>query len=140
MSFSLSLLKGFTLIQIWEEVRLVKPTAFSAVPLVWNDIKHQFEQDLRKQLNDLPEELITQEKVEEIRLTCLDKYRATLGGRVRNIWIGGAAVSRELIDWLREVFRGALVSESYGSTEVGNISVNNKFLASTVKFEDWQVS
>jgi long-subunit acyl-CoA synthetase (AMP-forming) len=109
---------------------------------VWNDFRFQFEQELKNRLKQLPQEETSNEEIYKfIRQDLLRKYQFRLGGRIKTIGIGGAVTRSSLVDWLREVFPRAFVSESYGTTEVSNIALNNQISPyADIKLLDWEVS
>ena len=53
----------------------------------------------------------------ELKKKVMESFRGLLGGREQVVCVGGAAVSRELVKFLQECFRGMIV-EGYGTTEV----------------------
>lgn len=53
----------------------------------------------------------------ELKKKVVEPFRGLLGGREQVVCIGGAAVSRDLVMFLQECFKGMIV-EGYGTTEV----------------------
>ena len=87
----------------------------SGPPIIWNTLYTQFQQAFSQ-----AKALDPTGDPEELRRLCMQQYQTVLGGRVKQITAGGAPVSREVVEWLKQCF-GCTVVESYGATEVGGM-------------------
>ena len=107
---------------LWEDVRVARPTLLGGVPRVWASLHAQYTRMLHQVLalakSDARGRHLRPEHVEAIVRA---KFRPRLGGRVEAITTGGAAVSDELVVWLRETF-GCVVGVTYGACEASGIA------------------
>lgn len=109
------------------DINVLKPTVMASVPLILDRIYKKVVQDLRARgpLTDAVFRAALGYKSRWLRLgfctplldaLLFSKVRDTLGGRVHVIICGGAALSREVQDFVRCVFCPVL--QGYGLTEV----------------------
>jgi long-subunit acyl-CoA synthetase (AMP-forming) len=60
--------------------------------------------------------------IAQIEEELIQPFRVMFGTRLSNIGSGSAAVSSDVLTWMRRVWNRTGVSDSYGSTEAGGIS------------------
>ena len=122
---------------MWEEVKLIQPTSFSAVPAVWADYRAYYQE----RLAEIDAEEIEDEKERKQRVVNLrEEFRCNLSERVRTISIGGALVPRSLMKWINLVFWSSMVLDSYGTTEVHSTSLGHEMVDKVqMKLIDWGV-
>ena len=125
--------------KMWEEVRLVQPTSFSAVPGVWADYRARYNTELERRVNQLATD--DEDAIKKIVVDLNLEFLENLSSRARTLSIGGAVSSPSLVKWIKSIFWSAILLDSYGTSEVHNISVGHEISEGVdVKLLDWEVS
>ena len=104
-----------------KNVKLFRPTAMVLVPLFVVTMKKKIQDEIKKRKLDKivnagikTSNLINRTGIKSNKI--LFKFlRAKLGGRIKNIVVGGAAIDAETIEWFNGI--GISVSQGYGITE-----------------------
>ncbi len=127
--------------KILENLAEVKPTLLFSVPRIFNKIYAAVQKQIAarpKAIQKLVEEALkaTAKEREGVRLSLKEhavvtltdklvfsKVRARFGGRLRYAFSGGAAISREVAEFIDSL--GITVYEGYGLTETSPISTSN---------------
>ena len=106
------------------------------MPAVYDHLRKQYEEELFHIEVNITDEEKKKQEIELLR----DKYHDKLGGRVSSVSIGGALSSNSIMKWLKYIFWDSSIVDSYGSTEVGNITVGHKINPQVdVRLIDWGV-
>ena len=126
-------------LKLLEDVALLKPTVFVAVPRLLNRIYSKilatvkegsalrqflFNSAIERKRALLRQGIVTRETMWD--RVVLKKVQARLGGRVRLIITGAAPIAAEVLDFMRAAF-GCEVLEGYGQTETAAASTVSSF-------------
>jgi len=104
-----------------KNVALFQPTAMVLVPLFVVTIRKKIQEEIKKRKLDkiVKAGVKTSRLIGKIgidtRKMLFSKLRAPLGGRLKDIIVGGAAIDAETIEWFSDI--GIQVSQGYGITE-----------------------
>lgn len=105
---------------IFDDIGELQPTFINAVPRFYNKLHANYELEVQDRIAESPG--ASREDVEE---RVLASFKTVLGTRLQSLAIGSAPPSKAVLEWMRKCFAGVPVTEGYGSTECGTISVNN---------------
>eukprot|EP00466_Bigelowiella_natans_P004133 jgi/Bigna1/69484/fgenesh1_pg.9_\ len=130
---------------LFDQIRLLQPSAMSCPPRIWNGLFHIYQQHLKMaemttpQKDDEKEDVGDDSKQEffknaateaerklVIEEAAKDKIRSMFGERVMFLATGGAPTREEVKQFARSIFPDATFVDSYGTTECGAISSNGK--------------
>ncbi|HBP22524.1 MAG TPA: hypothetical protein DEA08_32685, partial [Planctomycetes bacterium] len=106
--------------RLFEDLALLRPSAVSGVPRVFNVLMARYEEDLAAARAAQPER-----DAEELEEEVLASLRGVFGDRLQSVSVGSAPPSRALMRFLFRCFRAQRVTEGYGSTECGTITVDD---------------
>ena len=113
-----------SLYRMFEEIALVSPTLFSAVPRVWSVLHSIFRSEVAVLLHERP----TLTPAEAEAAVSRDFAQRMLGSNVRRVVYGGAVTDRELDRWIHRTF--PMAAQGYGASEVGAIASEGHLLSS----------
>ena len=106
----------------------ISPTIFASTPRLWNEIYNNYLCDVKHleeaQKKDVQDQGLTaeeQESIEEKKLEIRKKYSAVLGTRIKQVAVGGAPTSSDVFEFLVSTLTGVMISNTYGTTEVGGL-------------------
>lgn len=102
---------------LWPDVRAIRPTIFSAPPVVWSSLYAEY----RRAIADPGLSPAAAAAVRE-------RFKSRLGGRVALLAIGGAPSDPGVRRAMEAIF-GVPMTESYGTTETGNIAADGRLAA-----------
>jgi fatty acid CoA ligase FadD9 len=107
--------------RVFEDARALGPTMFSTVPRVFEVLRGRHERRLKAALEgaDAADHAEITERV-------LAETRLEFGPRLQTISSVSAPCSAATFRFLQTCFRDCLVSDGYGSTECGSITVNDR--------------
>lgn len=112
-----TLLTLLTLLRLGGDLKRLRPSTIIDNPRVLSGLRASFEADAGQRL---------------------EWYRALSGG-AQNITVGGSKVDPGLLAWLRMMFGSHIVTDSFGSSEVGGIAVNGRLAKNvSVRLEAWE--
>lgn len=97
--------------RLFEDLAALRPTAVSTVPRVMDLLHARYQEALLA----APEQ----------EAALLARFRGLLGDRLQAVGVGSAPPSPALMDWLRRCFADCRVTEGYGSTECGTITIDD---------------
>eukprot|EP01052_Picozoa_sp_SAG31_P003161 SAG31_NODE_119_length_23948_cov_9.957105_8_plen_1292_part_00 len=125
--------------KLFEDVRVLEPTLFDAVPRVFAELKADYDRMLvavhKLAAGDKNGRTLPPEAVEFI---CMQKFKPRLGNRLEALVTGGAPVAPSLLKWLEQCFV-VPVSVTYGATECSGISHDGVLSPGTeIKLLDWE--
>lgn len=103
----------------FEDVAVIRPTAFTPVPRVCEAIRERYLQE-REKLSKLPAA-----EPSSVKRAAKQQLRHVLGDRISSMKITSAPVTPKMKRFLRKTLKIA-INEGYGSTEVGSIAQNGK--------------
>ena len=103
-------------VELFEDVRAIRPTLLEAPPAVWNVIQTEY-------LSEVGNPHLDRRELVSVRR----RFRDCLGGRLGAIGIGGAQ-SDEATRRTMETIFGIPMSEGYGATETGRIASRGQIL------------
>ena len=106
--------------RLFEDLALLRPSAVSGVPRVFNVLMARYEEDLARARASQPER-----DPDELEEEVLASLRGVFGDRLQSVSVGSAPPSRALMRFLLRCFRDQRVTEGYGSTECGTITVDD---------------
>lgn len=106
--------------QLLEELQVCSPTVFISVPRFWNVLYGEFNKVVAMYRKHLPEKgpRVAQAVARQL-------FESLMGGRIVYAATGGAPTSAAVLSWMYGFTY--IVSESYGSMEVGAITTAKKF-------------
>ena len=110
-------------------IGIFKPTAMVLVPLFVVTIKKKIIEEIKKRKLEkvfnagVKTSRVIRKVGIDTRKLLFSKIRAPLGGRLKNIIVGGAAIDADTIDWFADI--GINVSQGYGITECGPLVACN---------------
>ena len=108
--------------RLFEDVALLQPTFFNAVPRVFDLLRTQYHALLAERRRNHPS--ADAAELERIEAEVLASLRAIFGPRLQAAFVGSAQPSPALLEFLRRLFAGCWMIEGYGTTEVGTIAVD----------------
>ena len=103
-----------------EELQLCGPTLFISVPRFWNVLYGEFNKIVALYRKHMPEK-----GPRAAQALARQLFESLMGGRVTYAATGGAPTSAAVLNWMHGF--SYIVSESYGSMEVGGITSSKKF-------------
>ena len=106
---------------IYSDVRVLAPSEVGSVPAFFNALYAQYQKSLLFAMA-----YSTDRTPEEAKASLKEAFAQSLGPRVQVLSVGSAPVSPAVLKWMREIWDHCYVSEGYGSTEAGTMSVDNK--------------
>eukprot|EP00026_Physarum_polycephalum_P001267 Phypoly_transcript_01268.p1 GENE.Phypoly_transcript_01268~~Phypoly_transcript_01268.p1 ORF type:complete len:1160 (+),score=192.11 Phypoly_transcript_01268:494-3481(+) len=112
-----------------DDIGAIGPCSMSTTPRFWNVLHSKYQQAL------FVEQTISKKDPAVIKKEVLTKFSKLLGNRLRSIGCGGAAPSRELVQFLEDCFGEVAVSDGYGSTEAGSIAAKGGYLVNNVQIK-----
>ncbi|KAK5578657.1 hypothetical protein RB653_008330 [Dictyostelium firmibasis] len=114
---------------LFDDLALVRPHSFWAVPRFWNLLYTQFESDLKQYMSDNP-------KIDERTATlhCYKGIRKLLGERINNLVTGGAPTAPEVLKFMRDCWKDINISNSYGLTEISGVCIDG-YISDDVEFK-----
>eukprot|EP01130_Rhizamoeba_saxonica_P002634 TRINITY_DN1239_c0_g1_i2.p1 TRINITY_DN1239_c0_g1~~TRINITY_DN1239_c0_g1_i2.p1 ORF type:complete len:873 (+),score=145.41 TRINITY_DN1239_c0_g1_i2:786-3404(+) len=116
----LGLLTDGNLENFIEDLSTLKPRLVMAPPRIYNHLYSTFQLRYQESIKNIPIN-----KHESIKVKLLnDMYESTTGGNVWAATTGGAPISPTVFEFLNQLFKDAIVHDSYGTTEIGGIAAN----------------
>lgn len=104
--------RGLTnLNDMWNDIKIMKPTSLGLTPSLWNIIYKNYLSKLNRNVTQLEKDVI------------IKQIREDLGGRVMIGTSGGGSISPTVLSFIRNQLKIDLV-DMYGCRECGNISKN----------------
>ncbi|XP_065898942.1 carboxylic acid reductase-like isoform X2 [Dysidea avara] len=127
---------------LMDDIGLLQPTILSTTPRFYSRLYSEYQQLLELMRLQLDASSPNYDALlEQERKDILSSLRLAFSNRLKKVIVGGAATSREVLEFMRELFNNSYVSEGYGCTEVGNIaSMNTKSVASLHSGVEFQLS
>ncbi len=101
---------------LFDDARAVRPTIFDAPPVVWNTLYAEY----RRAIDD---PALTRGEAARVRR----RFRDSLGGRLVFMAVGGAPSDPGVRGTMESLF-DIPMTESYGTTETGNIAADGELL------------
>ncbi|KAN0024818.1 hypothetical protein ACTFIV_009227 [Dictyostelium citrinum] len=114
---------------LFDDLALVRPHSFWAVPRFWNLLFTQFKSDLKQYMSENP-----QLDERTATLYCYKGIRKLLGDRINNLVTGGAPTAPEVLKFMNDCWRDINISNSYGLTEVSGVCVDG-YISDEVEFK-----
>ena len=105
-----------------EELQICGPTVFISVPRFWNVLYGEFNKVVAMYRKHMPEK-----GPGAAQAVARALFESLMGGRIVYAATGGAPTSAAVFNWMSGF--SYIVSESYGSMEVGGITTSKKFSA-----------
>ncbi|KAN0039369.1 hypothetical protein ACTA71_001563 [Dictyostelium dimigraforme] len=114
---------------IFDDLALVRPHSFWAVPRFWNLLYTQFKSDLKQYMSDNP-------NVDErtATLLCYKGIRKLLGDRINGLVTGGAPTAPEVLSFLNDCWKDINISNSYGLTEISGVCIDG-YISDEVEYK-----
>ncbi|KAM9958622.1 hypothetical protein ACTFIW_012211 [Dictyostelium discoideum] len=114
---------------LFEDLALVRPHSFWAVPRFWNLLFTQFKSDLKQYMSENP-----QLDERTATLYCYKGIRKLLGDRINNLVTGGAPTANEVLKFMSDCWKDINISNSYGLTEVSGVCIDG-YISDEVEFK-----
>ncbi|UJR20556.1 hypothetical protein I4U23_023683 [Adineta vaga] len=105
--------------RLMDELVLVRPTDFLAVPAFWNKIYSEFQIALSFLTVNASAETFTNKEQ-----CVLQEFSKLMPNRCKLISTGGAPISPVVLDFMKRCFTHCSIHESYGITECGGVTYN----------------
>lgn len=108
--------------ELLEELQVCSPTVFISVPRFWNVLYGEFNKVVAMYRKHMPEK-----GPRAAQAVARNLFESLLGGRIIYAATGGAPTSAAVLSWMYTF--SWIVSESYGSMEIGAITSSKKLSA-----------
>ncbi|KAH3745124.1 long-chain fatty-acid-CoA ligase FadD9 [Pelomyxa schiedti] len=110
---------------LYDYLRVLGPTYMIATPRFYEVLFVQYRAELQQLMSEMQasDPFFHPSLVEVERQKLLARIKTYMGKRLKSISIGGAAVSPNLLSFLKECFGSNVASESFGCTETGTIAL-----------------
>ncbi|XP_065899133.1 carboxylic acid reductase-like [Dysidea avara] len=110
---------------LMEDIQLLEPTTFSTTPRFFNRLYSEYQQlvEVKRLQLQAANPDYDDAMLQQIRAEVMSSLKSSFGRRLKIVNVGGAATSKEVLQFMRELFYHCFVIEGYGCTEISNIAV-----------------
>ncbi|EFA83913.1 hypothetical protein PPL_02983 [Heterostelium album PN500] len=111
---------------LFDDLRLLRPHSFWAVPRIWNIIHAQYQHEITQYQSAAPSSSSISRNQAELVIG--ERFKLILGDRIQMVMTGSAPTSPAVMEFIKRTWAPAPVLTLYGCTEALVISVNDNVL------------